>query len=1260
MAKSFNEIYAEAMALSNNSEALMSNITKAAMAAGKLTAETKRDLELFKELREATKDISANLEEAGKRNITSEAVELARINDRLVKQQKKVELALRKKQEYQQKGLKNLEAGADKYYAKQLQALKEIEKEEAQNAQRAKDRLRQVGREMDNLNSRASGTIFDPTVGFFNSTGAELKDYDKTLDYMEKKNQDLADSFGDALSGSIDTMQSRFDSLVRGSGNFFRDLGEAGRLAREGNKKKAAKGEKISIFNKVLGNIGKMSRGLTLLGKAIAGFAGIAAGLFAIFKVAQMIEEKIKEVNKELVDAYGATDLMYEGMENTYEAINKARKEFTDADFAYEMGETLEGARGLVAQLNEMGVNLRTTKGDFEGIKELTVGLKAASVALGTDFGTVTAFTQQFKEELGYAVKDGELLDKMGDSFARIRDVAMQSGFSTNRFFQVIQGLSDGIGEMNIRIGETSRMFFNMSKVLGPKAAQAFTQGLMGGFRGEGIQERFKRLIIMGGSKKILKRTAARTVKELGRQLTTDQAKLLSDSGIDLKGDLSKVTDKQLEKAMGNLRRGSADKNAGRARADELMRAVRLARGGSGGLSDQAMALGELDLSGTMSAQMKQLYQIQGDKGFQGITAIGMEKLVQMTGKSLEELEQMRKIDMAMRSDFAKVKEIQDGLNKDGQPLTPDEMRKALKDQGFDQLAVNDAGQITDLAGNIIGDDLQSFIEAQGSDYDDMKSDALDQISLLQQVRDATMTSADMINNYLGDKIQELNDPLNALAADKDGYAKQKEATDRLRDRKEVIKGEAEARKLEETKLVQEKEREISKIKDPRLVKEKKEELRQLKEKHAERRKQEEARLTLLDARMREISKGKVKGDTVDDIVSNSFEKGQDALLRRGAKGQEALAQQLPNQQGLMDAILRKEGFKTEGEMALKIKRGGEEGEALRKRLKKKYNMEMDLSATATSYDTMGLNIYRNKRQTGLFSREGQRAGEGFGLTKSELLVRKNRYLRGKSGMALIEQLRRQGLDSESFKGTHRKKTGLGGLYLKNSFTTSTSRVRQQANILGNEQARGDMEGAALNQSNQLQDINEALSKLDPSDPKYQSEMDKLENKRLKVLAKNRAMFDRDKRMNVEALLEVDKKKLENEFKSSGLLEENASLGNNLGRVISDLDSKIATETDADKLERLKDQRRDIRRFYAKDGLSEPGMDKPLLIHNGFEMEGTKNDSVAFFDQSKGGGRGGRGGRGGGGNTYNIIVPKGSAPTQTGAIVKGFQIAGHA
>jgi hypothetical protein len=45
-------------------------------------------------------------------------------------------------------------------------------------------------------------------------------------------------------------------------------------------------------------------------------------------------------------------------------------------------------------------------------------------------------------------------------------------------------------------------------------------------------------------------------------------------------------------------------------------------------------------------------------------------------------------------------------------------------------------------------------------------------------------------------------------------------------------------------------------------------------------------------------------------------------------------------------------------------------------------------------------------------------------------------------------------------------------------------------------------------------------------------------------------------------------------------------------------------------------------------------------------------------DRTKGGG--GRGGMNMGGNTYNIIVPKGPAESQSLAIANGFRTAGHA
>ena len=78
---------------------------------------------------------------------------------------------------------------------------------------------------------------------------------------------------------------------------------------------------------------------------------------------------------------------------------------------------------------------------------------------------------------------------------------------------------------------------------------------------------------------------------------------------------------------------------------------------------------------------------------------------------------------------------------------------------------------------------------------------------------------------------------------------------------------------------------------------------------------------------------------------------------------------------------------------------------------------------------------------------------------------------------------------------------------------------------------------------------------------------------------------------------------------------------------------------------------------YVDDGRFPPG-GKPMAIREGSNsrMIGNPNDEILFLDPSKQG----RGGRGGGGNTYNIIVPKGPAETQTRVLVNGLKTAGHA
>jgi len=1265
--KGFNQVYAEAMELSNNSEALMDNLTKAAMAAGRLTAETKRDLEVFKQLRATTKDISTQLAEAGKRNLTSEAVALQQINDKILAQQKRLQKALEDRLKIEKDDKltateKVVElARANKEYEKQLEQLKMIEAQESYNVQRTKDRLRKLSKEMDNLNSRASGTIFDPTVGLFHSTGAEIKDIDKTMDYVEKKSGELGSTIADLFSGSMDNVQSRLDSLVKGGGNFLRDLNSAGKAAREGNRRKAEAGESVSLFNKALSLFGgKLGGFLGGFGKLLGMAGGLVAGVFAVVKGIQAVEEAVKGVNKELVDAYGATDLMASGSDSANKSVNEMRKALSDSSWANSIGETLEGARGLVTSLNEMGINARTMDGDFEAIKETVTVLKAGAVSLGVDFGTVASFTQQFKEELGMATKDGQLLDKMGDSFARIRDVAMQSGFSTNRFFQVIQSLSDGIGDMNIRIGETSRMFLSMSKVLGPRAAQAFTQGLMGGFKGEGIQERFKRLILMGGSKKIMQRTASRTINELQKNLSTQQAGILREVGVDT-SDLSKVSDAQLEKAMSELRRRGGE--GGRARGEELMRAVRLARGGAGGLSDQAMALGELDLTGTLSAQMKQLYNIQGDKGFQGITAIGMEKLVQMTGKSLDELEQLRRLDMANRADFARLTEITEMQDSEGNRLTPEAMNAVLKENGFGDdffaKTIDGVTKIVDRNGNIV-EDVQGVIEARSAEIDNLGGKSIDQLSLLQEVVDATMTSADMINNYLGGILQQNGDYLSAVAdwaiqkmKDPDRVKRMEEA-ERLRAGMRSKAEDLTEEKTKERRLASEKAKEISEIKDPRkkaqAVKEEKE--RRERAEREIRKKELDLKLDRNQARI--LASGAKLHGTDPTGRSKAI-----AQMAQSKEGQRELERNLSATE-VLKAQLASEGFDL-GHLTnrqFKTKEEHDRFRALEQRMGLKTLESIHRPSGDKSYEEGGeqrsVRVIRTRtgkvittqsaRHKSSEEAYAQKAIEGFG----DAFDTNNGpvSILGQD-VARHEKAARASKEHQAAKSDYEISH-----FLAEQQRDLETRKKGEATLIAQAVREGDKEAEAEHRARLDELISETPNKED---------LEKIYEDERKAKEK----WETSKKMiDTQAESVTKGYKKYNEMQQQAMV---SSLGLDAGLVESKegrkqirdaLKSRFERETDPFEKERLKRKIDNFNDVYVDDGrFSNSG--RPMAIREGSNsrMIGSPNDEIFFLDPSKGGGRGGGGM---GGNVYNIIVPKGPAESQSAAIANGFRTAGHA
>tara|TARA_B100000927_G_scaffold270435_1_gene246583 strand:+ start:2138 stop:5839 length:3702 start_codon:yes stop_codon:yes gene_type:complete len=1151
--------------------------------------------------------LQSGMERAGKKGAVGFGRELQKINEALSASYSQLNELVAQRMEVERKRGKRALYYEDRRLSQQLKGIRELEAEQARNAAKALRDLKKFEMAQDRLNSNMAGTIFDPKVNPFNKDA--ITDVDQFAEYTEGKLSSLADTFSDTLSGNLDQLVSRGFALTKGS---LKALDMKGAQLQAKGQQKGG-GGMFSTFG--------MGKSLSKLAMGLKALAGVAAGAFAIFKIMQSLEEAVKEVNRDLIDTYGASDLLKQGMTDTYTEVNKIRESFADPDFAYALGVTLDDARKLTSEFNQLGISFGSLQDDglsfiesMDTLKTMTISFQASAKAMGVDFGTLVGFTKEFRHELGLSVKDGRYLERMSQEFGRIRDMAKQSSLSTKDFFSVIQDLVGGISNMNLRVGEAVNIFTNLSKVLGPEAAQAFTKGLAGGFKGEGITDRFKRIILTGGMKGVMKRSADATKDDFFKSYGS-----LGGVGALKNRDLSKMGDKELEEIMGKLRREGGLEGQGAAR--KLLSLVRLSRGGKGGLSNQAMGMGELDMSGTLSATMKQLYNIQGEKGFQGITAIGMEKLVNMTGKSLEELEQMRLIDMAMRDDFRVLEEIKrDARGKDGR-LNSEKTLKLLKERGLADKGFKVQGdKIVDKEGKVI-DSIQDYIHSQGAAINKMGEGQMDELTLLAGIVDATMTSADRISNELKAMTQKLGDPLSFIAS-MTGDDKEREA----REKRKRVAGELEAESgalSDEILSQKEKDRKentgarlkISKIKDhqKRSLALAKQEEKERKQREAIEKMEEELKLkneqrsVILSAEGR-----KIKGE---DIKSQS-----EAMAKRKRVRTKSGRASLSNEEAMVAQVynaLEAQGISTQNRLptlnnlnelvdkALK-ERVGQKGKGRLQQFEDAFRSvggkDAQVGAKVGSY------ILAHGEQKGhdepevkvseLFAQIQDREGRQLKLDRS----------RGKQNIPL-------GNYSYLTSEERQKALGMKRLMRKGAYTDRRFK-REESSVMS------PGEAAAEKGAQELKYLNSQLSRA--PDDKTKAEI------QAKIQAKNKQLNDQLVKNQVKAIMEADKKKLQSQSESLFQNLRGNDFNTSQGRkaYIDAIDGKLAdgslSDVDRQMYASLRNQ---FRSYYAEDALSEPGSKAPTLLRAGQLIQGKESDTVAFFDRSKGGlGRGGMGG----------------------------------
>lgn len=1158
--------------------------------------------------------LQSGMERAGRKGAAGFGREIKKISDALSASYSQLNELMAQRMEVEEKRGKRALYYEDQRLNEKLKGIRKLEGEQAKNAAKALRALKKYEMAQDRLSNNMAGTIFDSKVNPFNSDA--VTDIDQFVEYTEEKLESLADTFSDALSGNLDSLVSRGFALTKGS---IKALDIAGAKMQAKGQAQGG-GGLFSVFGR--------GKALTGLASALKLVAGISAGVFAIFKGFQALEENVKGIHKELIDSYGATDLLASGMTNVGDAVSKIRVGLTSSSFANSLGVSLEEARQLAYTFNEIGINFgslqdegMTLERSISRIKSLTYEFQASAKSLGVDFGTLVSFSGEFRKELGISVKNGAYLERMSQEFGRIRDLSKQSTLNTKDFFSVVQDLSQGIGSMNIRIGEAANLFVNLSKVLGPEAAQAFTKGLAGGFKGEGIQERFKRIILTGGMKGAFKRTADQTRKDFFELFKSRKTrKLLSDIGVDRTTDFSKMSDAELEKRMGELRRRGGAEGQGAAR--KLFQAVRLSRAGKGGLSNQALALGDLDMSGALSAQFKQLYNVTGGKGFRDVTAIEMEKISQMTGKSLDELEQMRLLDMAMRDDFRVLEEIRDNARDSKGNLDEERAKAELAKAGLSDKLMVQNGKIVDKQGRQV-DNIQDYIHAQGAELDAQNINTLTQLDLLQEVVDSTLTSADKINNFLGGILQDILGPVMTLAsyfvrddpARKQAMAESREKRQEARkERKELV----EAQKQERSRAGKAKI-DISKIKDPAKRKAalaKEEELRR-KNEQALRNRETEIEILLEEANVlsdydeKAIQQGAlgIRGSAIDRLTSGGTDK-------------EALARVLSTDEIASSAIMQILASKGISIDELNDYQHGfgdlsDERKAEIKGIMESYGIEnigRDLKATA---EGKGKALHDQKSS---FRIKGLR---GQGLSEKETMF----------------SVRKQTLLEDGMFGTTKRNLGgsIGYGTGEGLETVEARRKRGEAQLAAGLDERNKAEHSErIELRETLSDLKERMAeaqKKAEDETLTKAERKAAEKEYAALEVETAAKSKQLKEMHTDAVLEAlerkDKEQLRKSLVGHELATKNLDLSDKNQRtsLISKLESKIGSTEDESEKQRLQALRDQFRMYYAEDAVSATGMTKPMLFHNGYLMEGRSDDSVAFFNpNAPNAGRGGMGG----------------------------------
>ena len=265
-----------------------------------------------------------------------------------------------------------------------------------------------------------------------------LENREERIKELGKTGAMIEEKFSNRFEGAVNAFTSGVGDLDSFGETFIGGLKILGAylMVRKGKaEEKMAAGQGGAGAVKMLGTFTKLAGTLAIVGGSI----------MMLVKLFQFVEGAVLDANKKLLSQASITDLVAVNMGSTAENLKLMREEFQRADFANEMNMTLDETLELTGAFNQMNLGIKQFGGGVVGIKNMKAAMKEAkgqSYALGISMDEASQYMAKFSFDLGVAASDSNFLSTMADEFASIRDMALQSGYSTSNFFKKVEELS--------------------------------------------------------------------------------------------------------------------------------------------------------------------------------------------------------------------------------------------------------------------------------------------------------------------------------------------------------------------------------------------------------------------------------------------------------------------------------------------------------------------------------------------------------------------------------------------------------------------------------------------------------------------------------------------------------------------------------------------------------------------------------------------------------------------------------------------------